>query len=92
MSSRTRSASLWNARAGIACAAGRTSTIRHDGPDEAAITVNCVAPGTHMTETLHEILVNSDPHRLDAASCAARGRPAAMGGSTSMWLRPNGLD
>ena len=21
----------------------------------------------HMTETLHEILVNSDPHRLDAA-------------------------
>lgn len=31
------------------------------------ITVNCVAPGTHMTETLHEILVNSDPHRLDAA-------------------------
>lgn len=31
------------------------------------ITVNCVAPGTHMTETLRDILVNSDPHRLDAA-------------------------
>jgi len=31
------------------------------------ITVNCVAPGTIMTETLHEILVKSDPHRLDTA-------------------------
>ena len=31
------------------------------------ITVNCVAPGTHMPETLHEILVKSDPHRMDAA-------------------------
>ena len=30
------------------------------------ITVNCVAPGTHMTETLEEILVTSDPHRLDS--------------------------
>ncbi len=30
------------------------------------ITVNCVAPGTHMTETLNEILVKSDPHRLDS--------------------------
>lgn len=30
------------------------------------ITVNSVAPGTHMTETLKDILVNADPHRLDA--------------------------
>ena len=30
------------------------------------ITVNCVAPGTHMTETLQDILVNTDPHRLDS--------------------------
>lgn len=30
------------------------------------ITVNCVAPGSHLTETLQEILINSDPHRLDA--------------------------
>lgn len=30
------------------------------------ITVNCVAPGVHMTETLNEILVKSDPHRMDA--------------------------
>ena len=52
MSSRTRSASLWNARAGIACAAGRTSTIRLAGPDEAAITVNCVAPGVIQTDML----------------------------------------
>lgn len=37
-------------------------TVAKDG-----ITVNCVAPGTHMTETLKDILVNSDPHRLDAA-------------------------
>lgn len=32
---------------------------------ENGITVNCIAPGTHMTETLHKILVESDPHRLD---------------------------
>ena len=31
------------------------------------ITVNCVAPGTHPTETLQEILNSTDPHRLDAA-------------------------
>lgn len=37
-------------------------TVAKDG-----ITVNCVAPGTHMTETVRDILVNSDPHRLDAA-------------------------
>lgn len=37
-------------------------TVAADG-----ITVNCVAPGTHMTETLRDILVNSDPHRLDTA-------------------------
>ena len=37
-------------------------TVAQDG-----ITVNCIAPGTHMTETLNEILVKSDPHRLDAA-------------------------
>lgn len=30
------------------------------------ITVNCVAPGSHLTETLQEILINSDPHRIDA--------------------------
>lgn len=30
------------------------------------ITVNCIAPGVHMTETLNEILVASDPHRMDA--------------------------
>ncbi len=35
-------------------------TVAKDG-----ITVNCVAPGVHMTETLHEILVKSDPHRMD---------------------------
>lgn len=29
------------------------------------ITVNCIAPGVHMTETLNEILVKSDPHRMD---------------------------
>ena len=29
------------------------------------ITVNSIAPGVHMTETLHEILVESDPHRMD---------------------------
>lgn len=37
-------------------------TVAMDG-----ITVNCVAPGTHMTETVREILINSDPHRMDAA-------------------------
>lgn len=31
------------------------------------ITVNCVAPGTHPTETVKAILATSDPHRLDAA-------------------------
>ena len=31
------------------------------------ITVNCVAPGTHPTETLQQILATSDPHRLDGA-------------------------
>ena len=31
------------------------------------ITVNAIAPGVHMTETLNEILVESDPHRMDAA-------------------------
>ena len=36
-------------------------TVAQDG-----ITVNCVAPGTHMTETLRDILVNTDPHRLDS--------------------------
>ena len=30
------------------------------------ITVNCVAPGSHLTETLQDILINSDPHRIDA--------------------------
>lgn len=30
------------------------------------ITVNCVAPGSHLTETLQKILINSDPHRIDA--------------------------
>ena len=30
------------------------------------ITVNCVAPGSHLTETLPDILINSDPHRIDA--------------------------
>ena len=43
MSSRTRSASLWNARAGIACAAGRTSTIRLAGPDGAPVTTGYTA-------------------------------------------------
>lgn len=37
-------------------------TVAKDG-----ITVNCVAPGTHMTETLRKILVEADPHRLDSA-------------------------
>lgn len=37
-------------------------TVAKDG-----ITVNCIAPGVHMTETLKEILVTSDPHRMDAA-------------------------
>lgn len=36
-------------------------TVAKDG-----ITVNCVAPGTHMTETLNKILVEADPHRLDS--------------------------
>ena len=30
------------------------------------ITVNCIAPGVHMTDTLRDILVNSDPHRMDS--------------------------
>lgn len=29
------------------------------------ITVNCVAPGSHLTETLQEILINSDPSRIE---------------------------
>lgn len=40
-------------------------TVAKDG-----ITVNCVAPGTHMTETLNKILVESDPHRLDSVIAA----------------------
>lgn len=35
-------------------------TVAQDG-----ITVNCLAPGVHMTETLNKILVESDPHRMD---------------------------
>ena len=30
------------------------------------IRVNCIAPGVHMTDTLRDILVNSDPHRMDS--------------------------
>lgn len=44
----------------IAFAKTLARTVALDG-----ITVNCVAPGIHMTETLHDILVKSDPHRLD---------------------------
>lgn len=39
------------------------------------ITVNCVAPGTHMTETLEAILVTGNPERLQKAidiSCVKR--------------------
>jgi len=36
-------------------------TVAADG-----ITVNCIAPGVHMTDTLRDILVNSDPHRMDS--------------------------
>ena len=35
-------------------------TVAQDG-----ITVNCVAPGSHLTETLQEILINSDPSRIE---------------------------
>ncbi len=36
-------------------------TVAGDG-----ITVNCIAPGVHLTDTLADILINSDPHRMDS--------------------------
>lgn len=36
-------------------------TVAADG-----ITVNSIAPGVHMTDTLADILVHSDPHRMDS--------------------------
>lgn len=36
-------------------------TVAPDG-----ITVNCLAPGVHLTDTLEEILIKSDPHRMDS--------------------------
>ena len=35
-------------------------TVADDG-----ITVNSIAPGVHLTDTLEEILIKSDPHRMD---------------------------
>ena len=36
-------------------------TVASDG-----ITVNSIAPGVHLTDRLEEILIKSDPHRMDA--------------------------